>query len=93
MSVEERFKSYYEFTHRQWLLATAVYRERALVSLLETDRLILAKYLKPFGFRPINPHIVRIASNRRGWKRKGWKAKSRRQRRERLARALRNICG
>lgn len=49
MSVEERFKSYYEFTHRQWSLATAVYKETALVSLLENDRLILAKYLKPFG--------------------------------------------
>lgn len=82
MSVEERFKSYYEFTHRQWLLATAVYKETALVSLLENDRLILAKYLKPFGFRPVNPRIVKIVTNRRGWKRKGWKGKSRKQRGE-----------
>lgn len=81
MNTEERFKNYYEFTQTQWLCATSVYKEQDLLFLLDTDRLILAKNLKPFGFRPISRHSIKIATKRTGWKRAVWKVKTRKQRR------------
>lgn len=81
MSTEERFKCFYEFTHTQWLHATAVYKEEDLLFLLKTDRLILAKNLKQFGFKPINHYFIKIATRRIGWKRTGRKVKTRKQRR------------
>lgn len=81
MSTEERFKHYYEFSHPQWLRLVDVHKEDDLLLLLEKDKLILSRYVKPFGFKAINPHIIILQTERLGWRKSGWRGKRRIQRR------------